>query len=305
MQTQRYLAITTFMLAAVLACADQSSAQPPEANPFPTDPMQLLERMFGPDAAEDEQALAAVEVSRKEELALGREAVQAYLAALQDAKIRVVNRGRDVAYFRKLAETVRPLMTNADSCPPLTIYLAETPMFEARSFSDGTLVFSRGLLDMAESEAALIGLVGHELSHLDRRHLITRLRRMKLARAKLHDARAGDVQAKFTAGTSLVRIWTRPFRPEDEQQADLDGGRWAYQAGYDPRELAGLIEAAAEQLPTIPLPGFLRSHPVSRERIDALAEYYAQLQKDEPKDQLYVGRENLRRRITRAEQERN
>ena len=59
-----------------------------------------------------------------------------------------------MAYLRKLAETVRQRMTNADACPPLTIYLAETSMFEARAFSDGTLVFSRGLLDMAASEAA-------------------------------------------------------------------------------------------------------------------------------------------------------
>lgn len=303
MSMQSSFAAATFALAIILRFPAPAAGQGPGADPFPPDPLQMLERMFGPDDGRDDQSLAAVEVSRKEELTLGREAVQAYLAALKDAKIRVVSRGRDVAYVRKLAETVRPLMTNVDACPPLTIYLADTPMFEARAFSDGTLVFSRGLLDMAESEAALIGLVGHELSHLDRRHLITRLRRMKLAQAKLKDARSGDLQAKFAASTSLVRLWTRPFRPEDEQQADLDGARWAYQAGYDPRELAGLIAAAAQQMPSIPLPGFLRSHPVSRERIDALGEYYVQLQKDEPKDKLYIGRENLRRRITRAEQE--
>jgi predicted Zn-dependent protease len=264
--------------------------------------MRVLERLFGPEDAADEQALAAVEISPREEAALGREAVQAYLAALKDAKIRVLTRGRDVAYLYKLAETVRPLLTNAGGCPPLKIYLADTSWFEARSFPDGTLVFSRGLLETAESEAAVIGVMGHELSHLDRKHHSTRLRRMKLAQAKLQDARAGDLSAQFAAGTSLARLWTHPFRPEDEQQADLDGARWAYQAGYDPREFARLIEAAARQTPAIPVPGFLRSHPVSRERVAALAELYAQLQKQEPKDKLYVGRENLRRRVARGEQ---
>ncbi len=279
------------------------SAQPAAADPFPFDPGQMLERMFGPDEPEDDQALAAVEVSRREELALGREAFQAYLAALQDAKIRVVSRGRDVAYLRQLAEQVRLRMAHADACPPLTVYLAETPIFEARAFSDGTLVFSRGALDMARSEAALVGLIGHELSHLDRRHLITRLRRMKQAQSQMHAARAGDLQAKFAASLSVARLWTRPFRPEDEQQADLDGARWAYQAGYDPRELADLIETAAKSLPAFPLPGFLRSHPVSRERIDGLLNFYAQLQNEQPKAKLYIGRENLRRRTTRAERE--
>jgi len=291
------VALAVALVLAVLPCPARA------AEPFPFDPLQMLEQMFGPDDQEDEQALAAVEISRKEERTLGREAAQSYLAALRDAKIPVSNRSRDVAYLRRLAEQVRLRLTHPEACPPLTVYLIESEVFEARAFSDGTLVFSRGALEMASSEAALVGLIGHELSHLDRRHLISRLRRMKLAQARMRDARAGDLQAKFSAGMALTRLWTRPYRPEDEQQADLDGARWAYQAGYDPRELASLIETAAKSLSTLPLPGFLRSHPVSAERVETLRELYAQLQKEDPKAKLYVGRENLRRRITRAEKE--
>ena len=292
------------ILALVIApcCCSHSAAQPPRAEPFPLDPMRLMERMFGPDEPEDEQALAAIEISPKEEASLGREAVQAYLGYLKDSKVRVVNRGREVAYLSKLAEAVRPLLANPGSCPPFKIYVADMAGFEARSFSDGTLVFSRGLLEMAESEAALIGIIGHELSHLDHKHHSSRLRRMKLAQTQLQDARSSNLQAKFAAGTLMVRIWTRPFRPEDELQADLDGARWAYQGDYDPREFAQLIATAAKQTPSLPLPAFLRSHPVSQDRVNALAELYAELQKQDPKDKLYIGRENLRRRIPRGEQ---
>ena len=34
----------------------------------------------------------------------------------------------------------------------------------------GTLIFFRGILDFAGSEAALVGVIGHELSHLDHGH---------------------------------------------------------------------------------------------------------------------------------------
>jgi hypothetical protein len=34
----------------------------------------------------------------------------------------------------------------------------------------------------------------------------------------------------------MMRIWMQPFRPEFEAEADEDGARWAYLAGYDPRE---------------------------------------------------------------------
>jgi len=300
MKTHRLLFAVAPALVVALACLAASGAQPP--GPFLTDPPRVLERLFGPDAPEDEQALAEVKLSPREQAELGRAAVQAYFDGLKAAQLRVLSRGRDVEYLRQLAETVRPRMTNARDCPPLKLYLIDAAWFEARSFPEGTLVFSRGMLDMAGSEAAVVGMIGHELSHLDHQHHSLRLRRMKLAQSQLASARGGGLQQAFTAGTSLARIWTRPFRPEDESQADLDGARWAYQAGYDPREFARLIAAAAEQQPNIPLPQFLRSHPFSPERIRALEEFYLELQKQDPKQDLYVGRENLRRRIVRAEQ---
>lgn len=300
MNTSRLLLAAASLSAVAVAGVAACGAQPPR--PFLPDPAQMLERLFGPDAPEDEQALAEVKISPREQAELGRAAVQAYFDGLKAAQVRVLSRGRDVEYLRKLAETVHPRMTDAGDCPPLKIYLIDAPWFEARSFPEGTLVFSRGMLEMAGSEAAVVGMIGHELSHLDHQHHSLRLRRMKLAQSQLANARGGGFRQAFTAGTLMARIWTRPFRPEDESQADLDGARWAYQAGYDPREFTGLIAAAAEQQPNIPLPQFLRSHPFSPDRIRALEESYLELQKQDPKHDLYVGRENLRRRIVRAEQ---
>lgn len=45
----------------------------------------------------------------------------------------------------------------------------------------------------------------------------------------------------------MARLWTRPFRPEDEPTADLDGARWAYQAGDDPREMVRVIATIGER----------------------------------------------------------
>ena len=95
----------------------------------------------------------------------------------------------------------------------------------------------------------------------------------------------------------MLRLWTRPFQPEAEAQADLDGARWAYRAGYDPRAMAALMRAAAEKRPPrIPLPDFLQSHPPTEERSRAILDLFDQLQRDEPKADLYLGKENLRRR---------
>lgn len=299
MNTNWTFVVLAPVLGVAVACPARCGAQPP--GPFLPDPARVLERLFGPGAPEDEQALAEVKVSPKEQAELGRAAVQAYFDRLRSAQVRVLSRGRDVEYLRKLAETVRPRMANARNCPPLKLYLIDAEWFEARSFPEGTLVFSRGMLEMAGSEAAVVGMIGHELSHLDHQHHSVRLRRMKLAQTQLAATREGSFQQAFAAGTSLARLWARPFRPEDESQADADGARWAYEAGYDPREFSQLIATAAKQQPKIPLPPFLRSHPISADRVEALDGQYVELQKQDPKPELYIGRDNLRRRVPRAD----
>jgi hypothetical protein len=175
-----------------------------------------------------------------------------------------------------------------------------------RALPGGTLVFFRGLLESAESEAALVGVIGHELSHLDHNHQLVHLRRMKLAQQTLSD-QSKDLSPDrfFTAATAMARLWTRPFRPEDERTADRDGARWAYQAGYDPREMVRVIAKIGEREKNQPLvmPSIFRSHPPADERRKAVVDLYEELPKGNPNDHLYVGKENLRRRITRSQRE--
>jgi predicted Zn-dependent protease len=103
----------------------------------------------------------------------------------------------------------------------------------------------------------------------------------------------------------LLQVWTRPFRPELEAEADRDGARWAYAAGYDPRETARLFLKLRDRGKDLPaaLPSFLQSHPAAEGRHRAIMELYDQLQQEKPQQKLYIGKENLRRRVPRAQQE--
>jgi predicted Zn-dependent protease len=273
---------------------------------FIPDPSAMFDRLFGGDREEDEKALAKIEVSEKEEEQLGRAAVKSFLDFLKEQKIQVVSRGKDVEYLQRLVETIRPSMTQAERYRKLTIYVAESPRPDARSLPGGTLVFFRGMLDSAESESALVGVIGHELSHLDHNHLLVNLRRMKFAQQALSNEHNFSPEQFFHAGAAMARLWSRPFRPEDERTADLDGARWAYQAGYDPREMLRVIAKIGQKEKNQPLsflPSYFRTHPPAEERAKAVQELYDELQKTAPNEHLYIGKENLRRRVTRAERE--
>jgi predicted Zn-dependent protease len=99
-------------------------------------------------------------------------------------------------------------------------------------------------------------------------------------------------------------LFLNALGPEEELQADRDGITWAYRAGYDPRTLdqvyTAMQEAGADQ-PAF-LPAFIRTHPLTAERRENLRTTYAELQAGDPQPRLYLGRENLARRITRAQQ---
>jgi len=303
--------VSGFLIAVVMVAADAPAADKagprPQEQGFPVpDPEAMFDRFFGEPTEDEKRQLAQIPVSLKEERRVGSAVLEAYLADLKLQGIRVVSRGRDVEYLRDLVETIRPQMQNSERYRTIAVYVAKSPECDARSFPGGTLVFFEGLLDFAESEAALISIVGHELSHLDRGHQLQRVRRMKLAEGAFS---GGDppfsLEQLLATGTVLLRVWTRPFQPEDEVEADRDGAAWAYRAGYDPREMARLFQdlERRQQANRIPLPDFLQSHPLPLDRHRAIMELYGELRRNEPSQNLHVGKENLRRQVARTRRE--
>lgn len=209
-----YLLLLVFLAAGVPspAVAAEPGRRAPEF-PF-ADPAAMFDRFFGISPEAQEEALADVKVSVREEKRMGREAVQAYLAHLKRQGVRVVSRGKEVDYLRDLVKTIQPLMSRPERYRDIKIYLARSAECDARSFPGGTLVFFQGLLASAESEAALVSIVGHELSHLDRGHQLRRARSVKLAEQTFAGKRGGFNPDTFlSAGTAMMRIWTRLSGP--------------------------------------------------------------------------------------------
>lgn len=262
-------------------------------------PEKMLEQLFGPESERELEILKSVTISTVEEREYGGRACQAFLDTLKRKRVAVTRRGKDVDYLQALAKLVQSRMRNAQRYRTLELYIAETDEADARCFPGGTLVVFRGLLDDARSEAALVGVLGHELSHIDHGHQLQFVRRLKVAEQTF--AGGFDPRRFLQNGPLLLRAFSRPFRPEDEVQADRDAAVWAFQSGYDPREFAELFHRMAERRgkPVDLLPAFLRSHPHPLDRRRDVIAVYQELRRDAPEADLYIGQENLRQRIPR------
>jgi len=294
------------LLAGILAFPLSGQERGPETPPFFANPESLIDGLFGKGTAEERQLLQEVDVPFSEERRLGQASTEQFLHSLKRQGIAVTDRGRNVEYLQQLVATLHPHMTHAKRYRRIQVYVADSPLTDARSFPGGTLVFFRGILEFAENEAALVGVIGHELSHLDRGHQLTYLRRTKLTQTTFRAPNAASPEELFATGITLMRGFTNPFSPEDEAEADNDGATWAFRAGYDPREMAKLFLAMhrrdAGKGPAWQ-PAFFRTHPFHKDRCRAVLERYDELQRTEPTDNLYLGKTNLERRIPRAKHE--
>lgn len=262
----------------------------------------MFEEMFGESTAEELDALKKIVISIDDERKLGEEILRSGLSSLKDANIQVEDRGRDVEYVQSLVGVIKPHMRNAERYPSITVLIVRSPRVDARSIPGGTLVFYEGILDKAGSEAALAAIVGHELSHLDHGHQLMTLRRQKLAESVNRKMNQGIPSAQF-----MARLWARPFRPEDEREADRDGVAWSHAAGYDPKEMAKLFQSktgdgvGSGEMPWL---SYFRTHPHDAERKIAILKQVSQLQrsKSQKKKDLFIGRENLIQRVSRSQQ---
>ncbi len=250
--------------------------------------------MFGKLSPDQLEQLARIQVSVSDESQFGQRILDAYLQQLKQSKIAVSQQGKDITYLKQLLKPLKPQMRNSDRYKQFDIRVIESDASDAFSIPGGKLLVTRGLLESANSEAAVVGVLAHELSHLDHGHQLIPLKQSKLANQPLD----------FKDRMMWIALTARPNRPEQESEADEDATRWMMGAGYDPRELARLLSSWDQQQNQVApwlqfVPGFVKSHPDAGKRAQDVLEMAAKLEAGFPQAK-YIGVENLRTRTPRS-----
>ena len=147
----------------------------------------------------------------------------------------------------------------------------------------GPMFVNRGMIEAADGEGEVAGVMAHELAHVLLRHgtaNATKAQGFQLG--ALAGAIAGAVigggwgevvsqGSQFGLGT-----WLMKYSRDYEKQADLLGAQIMARAGYDPRELARMFETIAQQGGGSP-PQWLSSHPDPGNRTEYITKEATQL----------------------------
>lgn len=185
-----------------------------------------------------------------------------------------------------IQETVKEmtwrLNAQARQQAPLGVVIIDNPSINAFAAPGGVIGINTGTILAASSMDELASVVAHEVAHISQRHyengaderrqaLLMQIGGMLAAIAA--SAVDGDAAAAVMMGSQTAAMnSSMAFSRSNEREADRVGMQIMTQAGYDPRAMPRFFatmnqQSQLNQTANQFLPSFVRSHPLSNERL--------------------------------------
>ena len=206
----------------------------------------------------------------------------------QSALAQSLLRDADIEYGLK--QLAAPILTAAGlGSTHVKILVVDDSSLNAFVVSTDAIFLNYGLITRLESAAALQGVIAHEAAHIANGHLTRRMNNLASARtaagfgmalAAVAAAAGSGGQAAFgiMMGTqsAALRTFFKHTRAE-ESSADQSGVRYMAAAGVDPNGMTEVMRlfSGQELLSESRQDPYLRTHPLSRDRLRALDGYVA------------------------------
>ncbi len=168
-------------------------------------------------------------------------------------------------------------------------FLVRDDTLNAFALPGGYIGVHTGLLLAAQSESELAGVLAHEIAHVTQRHIarmvaaesrnsLTTLAALALAilAARSNGQVASAAVATAQAGAIQSQL---DFTRDNEREADRVGLQTLQSAGFDPRGMATFFERLQKfnRLYENNAPAYLRTHPLTTERIADIEARVAEL----------------------------
>jgi len=182
--------------------------------------------------------------------------------------------GEEARYVATVGEKLAAEAGLAGQC---TFTLVNTDVVNAFAVPGCYIYITRGLLGIMNSEAQLASVLGHEVGHIVADHSRRQRRRSLLTGlgALAVGLLTGSERLANFAGRA-AELFTLRYSREQEFESDTLGIHYTQRAGYDPYEAAEMLDALARNEALMArtrgddakaIPGWARTHPLTRERI--------------------------------------
>ena len=213
-------------------------------------------------------------VSGQQEKKLGQEAmreIRASGAYLNDPEVN--------AYLNELGQRI--LTANPSIRERFEFFAVGDPSINAFAMPGGYIGVNMGLVLLCQSESELAGVLSHEISHVTQKHYARMMDDQRknawmgiagLAAAVLAaKSGKGDVAQGALLGSQAAQVQNYlNFSRENEREADRIGFQYLSRAQFDTAAMGTFMERLQRSSSindTGVVPGYLRTHPITAERI--------------------------------------
>lgn len=167
----------------------------------------------------------------------------------------------------------------ADVRQEFEFFMMRDPQINAFALPGGFIGVHTGLIMAAQTESEMAGVVAHEISHVTQRHIARMINNQQTSQwleiaalavailAARSNSQIGEAAA--TIGSALAVQQQLNFSRDFEREADRIGLQLLEKAGFDPQGMSAFFERLqrATRIYEGGAPAYLRTHPVTFERI--------------------------------------
>lgn len=156
---------------------------------------------------------------------------------------------------------------NLKNTKKLKFTVVNSPIVNAYALPDGNIVVFSGILNTMKDYDELVGLIGHEVAHVNHRHSMKMMCR-NLSGYLFVSAILGDANAVMaTIGDNVNNLQSLSFSRKFEHKADVEGFEIIALNRTNPMGMSNLFKRLQDK-EFVSIPEFLSSHPVTTDRIN-------------------------------------
>jgi predicted Zn-dependent protease len=204
-------------------------------------------------------------ISEQKEIAYGKE-----LSTQVDKQSKLLTDPVVNEYVNRVAQNVA---RNSDLKVPLTVKVIDDPTINAFALPGGFLYVNSGVLQAADEESQLAGVVAHEIAHVAARHWASEMTKQTLVQYAMIPLMFTPLSIGAYYGIEAAMqglpIAFLKFNRNDEAEADYLGLQYMYKAGYDPESYVAFFGKVVQEERRSPgsVPEIFMDHPPTADRI--------------------------------------
>jgi predicted Zn-dependent protease len=153
--------------------------------------------------------------------------------------------------------------------------ILDSPVINAFAVPGGYVYFTRGILAQLNSEAELVGVLGHEMGHITARHTAVQQSKQQLGQLLLIGGMIASEKFAQYAQPAMqgMQLLFLKYGRDDERQSDRLGVHYMSMIGYDANKMADFFQVLDKMSMASDhggIPTFMSTHPDPGDRFSAV-----------------------------------